>query len=142
MALEPFTHPWSAAWLEALATSREFAEAARGFRGRVAFVVSSTFADGDGPAVAVEIEDGRCVAAAPVAVEEAQRARFALAADPATWQGVLDGSVDPAGAVLSGRIRLLRGSLFTIAPHLALARELLRAARRVGQRRHGASGNY
>jgi len=142
MELQPFSQPWAEAWREALASSRELADAARGFHGKVAFVVGAGSPGDAGRAVAVEIADGRVVDAGAVPVPEAHNARFALAAEADVWTGILDGSLEPAGAVLSGKVRLLRGSLLTITPHLALARELLRAARRVNASGHGASADW
>lgn len=142
MEPEPFSRPWAEAWRKTLASSREFAAASRGFRGSVAFVVTGDSPGDEGRAVAVEIADGHVVTAATVPVTEAHNARFALGAEPHVWRGILDGSLEPAGAVLSGKVRLLRGSLLTITPHLALARELLHAARKVSDPGHGASADW
>lgn len=124
------TEPWAALWREELAASDAFAQAAGRFSGRVAFLLRSD--DGtDDRAVVLDIADGRCRAASGASPRDTGSVRFALQADDAVWHDILAGRDDAVVALRAGRLRLVRGTLFGLLPHLALARELLAAAGRI-----------
>jgi hypothetical protein len=128
--MELLTRPWAEAWGKALSRSAAFAAAAGRFSGRLGFVMSADPAAGvdDERAVLVEVDRGSCSGVRPVLDDELRSARYILKASPAIWRDVVLGRLDAVSAVLSGRLRLARGSLLTIGPHLAMARELLAVA--------------
>jgi putative sterol carrier protein len=58
-------------------------------------------------------------------------ASYVVAAAPAVWREVLEGRIEPLFAVMSGKLKLVRGSIARLLPYVTAARELLAAARRV-----------
>jgi putative sterol carrier protein len=56
-------------------------------------------------------------------------ARYALTADAGTWAGLLAGTLDPMAAVMGGALDLTKGSVASLFPHLAAAKELVAVAR-------------
>ena len=57
---------------------------------------------------------------------------MSIAADPdAVWTGLLRGDIDPGAALMGGGLKLTRGTLFSLLPHLKAAKALFECARRV-----------
>lgn len=134
-APEVFTAPWCDAARAALEGQEAFRAAAAAWPGgAVVLEMAADAAHGIGAERAVWLElggGGRPVAHVSSAVERAG-APYLLRADPATWKRLLSGEIDPVSAVMGGRLRLVRGDLFTLAKHAAMARELVAAAAAAG----------
>jgi putative sterol carrier protein len=115
-----------AAWRLRLESSAEFQTAADDWTGSLLL----REVDGSPPARAVwvALDHGRlsaCRVATPADIEDAE---FVLAASPAAWRQLVSAQVDLAQAALSGVLRLERGSVFRLLPHVRAATALLRAA--------------
>jgi putative sterol carrier protein len=128
-----FTAPWAAALERELAGDEAYRRAAAGWSGSLLFVLEADPARGPGEErrLFLDLAHGNARAVRPALPDDERQARFRLAAPPAAWLQILEGGLDPAGAVLSGRLRLERGSLFSLLPHLEAARRLLACAQRV-----------
>jgi putative sterol carrier protein len=128
-----FSAPWAAALERELAGDEAYRRAASGWSGSLLFVLEADPARGPGEErrLFLDLAHGSARAVRPALPDDERQARFRLAAPPATWLQLLDGGLEPAGAVLSGRLRLERGSLFSLLPHLEAARRLLACAQRV-----------
>jgi putative sterol carrier protein len=59
-------------------------------------------------------------------------APFVIAADIIKWRRVLDGSLDPLGAIMLGKLKVVRGSVGQIAVYAAAAKQLVECAKAVG----------
>jgi hypothetical protein len=127
-----FSASWAAALGRELAADPEFLRAAQG-SGAPSLLLRLE------PDPAQGVFSGRALVVEPAtaAVRPAEPgddegARFRLVAPPDVWLDLLEGGLEPAPAVTSGRLRVEGGSLFALLPQLGLARCLLACARRIG----------
>lgn len=129
-----FTAPWAAVLERELAVDQDYRRAAANWSGSLLFVLEADFARGVDAErrLFLDLDHGLARAVRPALPGDEREARFRLAAPAAIWLQVLEGELEPAAAVMSGRLRLERGSLFSLLPHLEAARRLLACARRVG----------
>jgi len=133
MAAELFGEDWARAWREEIAASAAYRRAAASWEGAMVFAMTSDGASGPGGErrIYLDLWHGDCRAARPAADEDVAAAPYVVAGAAAVWREVLEGRIEPFVAVMSGKLRLVRGSLARLLPYVAAARELLAAARRV-----------
>ncbi|MEO8276893.1 MAG: SCP2 sterol-binding domain-containing protein [Thermoanaerobaculia bacterium] len=130
---ELFTSAWAERLERELAGNEPFRNAAASWKGSLALslhpdgtqgfpAVRSLFLDlAHGSSRAVRVAEPRDVAAA----------NFALEAPAAVWLRLLRGEIEPAAAIMKGGLKLTRGSLFSLFPHLKAAQALFECARLV-----------
>ncbi len=129
-----FGPDWATALERELASDDAWRRAAASWKGSLMLVAGIDAT----PGIAVEralfldLAHGNARAVRPALAEDRRSARFVLTAPTATWIEVLEGDLEPASALMSGRVRLERGSLFSLLPYLEAARRLLACARNVG----------
>lgn len=75
---------------------------------------------------------GECRAARPATANDLRNADYILSAAPDTWRQIMTEGLDPVTAIMSGRIKLDRGSLTTLTMHAGAARALVSTLRAVG----------
>lgn len=130
MAAEILSEAWAQAWSEALNGSESYRAAAAGWEGALAVAVRGEPARGiEGRAVFLDLWHGACRAARVAGPGDLETARFILTADAATWVELLRGGLDPVPAVMSGRLELSKGSVMSLLPHVAAAKELVAVGR-------------
>ncbi|HEU0051636.1 MAG TPA: SCP2 sterol-binding domain-containing protein [Longimicrobium sp.] len=131
---EVFTEEWSAACCERLNASDAYRESAATWEGAIVLVMTADPAHGvDGDrAVWIDAHRGSCRDARVATEADRESAPFVFSADPATWKRLLGGQMEPVSAVMQGKLRLLRGGLFTLAKYSTAAREMVAAAAEVG----------
>lgn len=131
---ELFSEIWAAALERELAGDAEYRSAAASWHGSLLFVLE------EDPSLGVagrrvlflDLAHGNARAVRPALDGDDRAARYRLAAPAATWVDLLEGDLEAGTALMSGKVRLEKGSLFSLFPHLEAARRLLAAARRVG----------
>lgn len=123
-----FSTTWSAALAAELA-SPAYRQAAAAWEGSLALIAAR--ADSTDLAIFLDLWHGECRAARPGTPDDLATADFVLRAELETWKKVLRGELDPLLGIMSGKLKLQRGSLAKLTPHVAAARELVRAAARV-----------
>lgn len=125
-----FTAEWADAWCRALNESAAYRRAGAEWEGDVVLVMS---ADGDSPARAVHLDlhRGACRGARIATADDVAGARYVMEAAPVTWRELLGGRTAPLMALMSGRLRLTRGSLTALVPFAGAAGELVAAAVRM-----------
>ena len=74
---------------------------------------------------------GNCRAARPALPGDLESATFCLSAPAAVWLRLTSGALEPGVALMGGGLKLTRGSLFSLLPHLKAAQALLHCARLV-----------
>jgi putative sterol carrier protein len=125
MSLELFSEAWARAWCAALNASEGYRVAARNWDGVVALVMNG----GETARAAVlDSAGGVCRMARAADAADLAGAGYVFEAGADVWREVFTGQVAPAMALLTGRLKLSRGSLAALMPHAAAARELLAAA--------------
>lgn len=132
--MEVFTDDWAAACCSGLNARGKFRELGRKWNQPVALRMRSeatlgVYAD---RVVFLDLAAGECRTARLASDEDLKAARFILAAEARQWKRLLEGELEPIPAVMTGRLKLERGSLAALMPHAALAREIMDAAREVG----------
>lgn len=123
-----FTSDGLAVWQGHLTGSPDFADAARGWTGTL--LLREIVIPGEARRIWIALDDGDLLDLRVGTVADEATAEFVLAAEPATWQGLIDGSRDLAKAAFTGELKLQRGSVLRLLPHARAAAALLRAARR------------
>ncbi|MHB0950294.1 MAG: SCP2 sterol-binding domain-containing protein, partial [Gemmatimonadaceae bacterium] len=131
----PFSQSWADALREILNADAGYHDASKNWRWLLALAMDAEPALGFPEAVAVELDlvNGRCERAeARPAV--AVRADYVLRGDLATWKSIVRDDVDAVSAVMTGTLKLAKGSLFSLMSHVSSARALVACARRVDTR--------
>lgn len=130
--LEVFTDPWARAWADELDASDAYRQAAATWEGSMVLEMTAEEGRLDADrAVFADLWHGECRAARRARDEDREGADFVIRADAGTWQRVLAGDLEPIFGIMSGKLKLARGSLARLTPHLAASRELVLAATRV-----------
>lgn len=134
MPIEVFTEEWCIACCEALNESEAYRASAAAWEGAIVLVMAADAAQGvaEDRAVYIDAHRGECRGAWPARDGEAEGAPFVFRADPAAWKRLLAGEMDPVSAVMQGKLKLVRGGLFTVAKFSTAAKEMIAAAARVG----------
>ncbi len=132
-----FSAGWATALERELTASETYRRAAAGWKGSLLFHLEPDPALGfdDERLVFLDLLHGSARAVRPALPQDRAAATFALAGPAAVWLDLLDGRLEAGTALLGGKLRLTRGSLFSLLPHLAAARALLECAQRVGSGR-------
>jgi putative sterol carrier protein len=130
---EILSDEWASAWCQALNASATYRAAAASWEGAVLVAVRGDPAHGVAPrAVFLDLWHGTCRTVRAAGPDEAAAARYALTADAATWMRLLAGALDPLAAVMSGALELTKGSVASLFPQVAAAKELVAVARSLG----------
>lgn len=129
-----FSAAWAAELERELTGSEEYRRAAASWRGSLAFVLEPTPELGypSGRSVFLDLLHGSPRAVRMALPGDLESAAFQLSGTGRVWHDLLEGRLEAATALTGGRLRLTRGSLFQLLPHLGAARALLECARRVG----------
>lgn len=127
MNLELFSDAWAERWCAALNASAGYRTAAGDWDGVVALVMT---ADGDASlrAAVLHAAGGACQMARSATADDLARATYVFEGAPSAWREVFGGRIAPAVALLTGKLKLARGSLASLMPHAAAAREMIAAA--------------
>jgi len=126
-----FSDAWAKACQIELSASAAYRESGATWEGAVVFIQD----DGHGSrGVYVDLWHGECREAREVVDGDTDRAPYVIQGDEEAWSSVLGGSLDPLTAVVTGKLRLVKGSLGVLAFQIRSARELVAAASRVQQR--------
>lgn len=132
--MEVFTDEWCVACCDRLNQRESYRLAAAGWEGAAVLLMSADPAQGihDDRAVWLDIHDGRCRGARVATAHDLETAPYVFRAGPADWKRLLAGEIDPISAAMTGKLKLSRGNLFTLAKYAPAAREMVLAAGEVG----------
>ncbi|HEV8124567.1 MAG TPA: SCP2 sterol-binding domain-containing protein [Gemmatimonadales bacterium] len=127
--MEAFSEDWARTWCQALNSDPAFRDAAATWAGDVTLVMTQSAApQAPQKAVRVEIHHGQCLTAKPAEEGDLTEASYVVTATGAVWKELLAGRQSPLTALMTGKLRLTRGSLVALLPYAAMARELIRLA--------------
>ena len=133
MSLEAFSQGWAEAWASELNGSEAYRTTAERWEGAVALVLE----DSDPAArraVFLDLWHGRCRSARTADPDGLDEAAYVFAGDLAAWKQVLATGGSPVLALMTGSIRLAKGSLSSLLPYASAAKQLLELAGRVPTR--------
>jgi len=133
--MEVFTEEWASACCEALNRGGAYAVAAADWEEGVSVLsMSADPAHGimEDRAVYIDAHRGHCRGARMASEADIEAAPYVFRANAATWKRLLAGEVEPVTAVMQGKLKLVRGSLFALAKHAKAATAMVAAAGEVG----------
>lgn len=121
-----FSAAWAHAWGEELNANPAYREAGATWEGDL--VLEMAGSDGvPARAVYLDLYRGICRAARQASTQDLAEARYRFQASQEAWRRVLTGVVSPAVAILTGQLKLARGSLADFLPYVSAATALLHA---------------
>lgn len=120
-----FSGEWATACGAALNENPAYREAARSWEGAVLLQLASAEGAEGAQMVYFDLWHGECRAARAATPEDEALARYVMSGTAGAWQQVLTGKVAPLMALLTGRIKLTRGALAELLPHVNAAKELV-----------------
>lgn len=127
MPVEAFSQAWAEAWSEALNGSEAYRTVAAAWEGAVALVMDDG-APESRRAVLLDLWHGRCRQARTVDSESLADATYVFQGARAAWRQILAAGSSPVLALMTGRIRLVKGELGALLPYAAAAKQLLELA--------------
>lgn len=139
-AAELFGPAWAERLERELGANEPYRAAAAAWQGSLAFALLPDGTPGF-PAqrgLFLDLAHGSCRAARPALPGDLAAANFCLTGPAAVWLRILTGKLEPGVALMGGGLKLTRGSLFSLLPHLAAAKALLECARLVPTHLPGA----
>lgn len=125
--LTAFTDAWAAAWAEHLNASAAYRLAAATWEGGVVLEVADGTAEPEA-AVYLDLWHGACRAGRVATAADRTAARYVLRGTRGAWQQVLTGRSQPILAIMTGKLRLVRGDLASLLPYAGAAKEFLSTA--------------
>lgn len=130
---ELFSESWAVDWGEELRRSAAYRQAAATWEGDLVLELAADTAVGvlETRAVYLDLWRGDCRDARSAVAADCEAAKYFIAADPTSWMRVLRAEVAPVAAIMRGMLRLRRGSVAGLMPHVPAAKELVLAATRI-----------
>ena len=126
MTIEAFSEAWAAEWCRVLNSRPAYQATAATWEGGVALVMTRDGSEtSETRSVFLDLWHGQCRAARLAAPDDLNEARYVLSGTGPAWRGVLSGTIAPLTAVMTGKIRLTKGSMASLVPFAAAARELV-----------------
>lgn len=127
MSLDVFSEPWASAFGEALNQSEAYREAATTWEGPLVLAMGGKD-DVPDRAVFLDLWHGTCRDARVATAEDLEAADFVIHTDRDTWRKVLAGGLEPIWGLMSGQLKLTRGSIASLVPYGAASKQLVASA--------------
>ena len=130
---ELFTNSWAEAWGAALNHSEDYRKAGKSWDGAIVLeaLADATRGLAATAAVFLDLSQGACREARLATETDLRTASYVISGPLAVWLTVLDGEIAPTMAILRGKLKLKRGSLAGLLPHVHAATALVRVAQTV-----------
>jgi len=130
MAAEIFTDEWALEWHDKINANDNYKQAAAKWEGGIALAMTP---DGDmgipeDRIVIADLWHGDSRGTKTATLDELDDVPYLIRATPSTWKSVLAGKTDPIVGLLSGKLKLARGSMFALLPYAKAAKELVKSA--------------
>jgi putative sterol carrier protein len=126
-----FSPEWAQLYQTAINDNVAYADSSQKWEaGKLAMVLIR--ADGDSAAVLLDLLHGVCHGVVSTTPESAAAAAaFVIEGDETTWRNVLEGKLQPLMGIMSGKLKLSKGSLAKLMPFTKAAAELVNSARTI-----------
>jgi putative sterol carrier protein len=135
MSHEVFTHDWAVAWGEAIRASDGYRMAARRWQWPMVITMTlGTELDLAERSVFLDLFEGDCREARYASETDRATVPFIISGDFHAWKQVLEHDLDPILALMTGKLKLAKGSLAALIPYVTAARELVASAAQVPYR--------
>lgn len=125
--VEVFTPEWTERLAGELNSDARFRRTAADWTGVLGLAIE--LPGGGGRVSILDISSGRCVAAG--CDPEALAPDYVISATTLLWKSVLEGKLDPMWGLMSGKLRLAKGSMVELASRGASALRIVECARKI-----------
>lgn len=121
--MKVFSAEWASAYYEALSQNEAYKQSgAKWDLGQLALVM-------DEEAVLIDLHEGHCRSIHAVSAADAQtQANFIIEGNRIIWQKVLAGELAPIMGIMSGKLKLTKGSIGKLMPFTKAAIDLVQSA--------------
>ncbi len=128
---------WAEEFCRRINMSEEYRRAARGWVWPILFVVEDVPEEyrgevGDRVGLYVDLRDGECLGVKLVQDISSSDAPFVISGSYGDWMDVIKGGADPIKALVTRKIRLVKGSFSTVLRYPKAAIALVKLAQEVG----------
>ena len=131
--MEVFTDPWTSRFREEINRSESFRSHGASWAAPIALEMS--FRGGVEPRrVVLVLHGGSCQSATCGHSVTDADIKLVIRTDVAGWQKILAGRMDPIWGIMSGKLKLVRGSLGNLIPFAKAAKALVDSAGRIDAR--------
>jgi putative sterol carrier protein len=130
MAIEVFSEEWSHACCAQLNQHEPYKSAASSWEGPIVMVMRADPKQGltEDRAAWFDLHHGACRGARMATPGDRENATYVMSAPPAVWQQIFSRKLEPISAIMFGKLKLERGSMFTLARYTNAAKEMVVAA--------------
>lgn len=130
MSLTIFSEQWGESWCEALNNNSSYREAAKTWKGAILFCITRDQENGfsEEKAILLDLSEGRCLGSRLPDATDWEAVPFIIEGPPGAWRDLLERKADPLMSLVSGKLKLKRGSLVQLMPYVRASKELLEAA--------------
>jgi len=126
---------WTRAYKDAVNNNPEYAKAGKDWtHGSVAMVIKADPGAGieQDMAMLLDVHEGKCRSTSYLEADGARKAAaFVVEATYERWKEVIEGKLDPTKAMMTGRIKLTKGSLPTMLRYVNSSKQLVKSAAQV-----------
>lgn len=136
MAIEVFSEEWSHACCDQLNQHEPYRNAATNWEGAIVMVMRSDPKAGltEDRAAYFDLHHGSCRGARAASLDDRDNAPYVMTAPPGVWKQIFSRQLEPISAIMFGKLKLERGSMFTLARYTTAAKEMVVAASMVDSR--------
>lgn len=128
--LEIFSDAWTERLAEELNADEAYRESAAQWTGVLGLALAVS--ESDRRIAILELEEGRCTGTSTD--PETCPPDYVIEAEVSTWKSVLSGDLEPMWGLMSGKLKLTKGSLGELVPQAASAARIVRCAERIAAR--------
>lgn len=128
MPFPVFSDDWATACADVINKSSAYRAAAATWEGALVLLMTPDAVPGEERRVYLDLWHGDCRAARAAQLEDETIARYVLAGSESAWRLVLTGKTAPLLAIMTGKLKLAKGSLAELLPYTGAAKELVTAA--------------
>jgi putative sterol carrier protein len=126
--LPVFSDDWARACADVLNQRLGYRAAAATWEGAILLMMTAIGPDQGERRVFLDLWHGDCRAARAADPADEAAARYVLSGTVIAWRQVLTGTQAPLIAIMTGKLRLTKGSLVELIPYVNAAKELVAAA--------------
>ena len=128
MPVPVFSDSWAVACAVVLNQNLAYREAAARWEGALLLHMIVDDGSGESRRVFLDLWHGECRLARAGSAGDEEAARYVLAGGELAWRQVLTGQTPPLMAIMTGKLRLAKGSIIDLLPYINAAKELVAAA--------------
>jgi ribonucleoside-diphosphate reductase beta chain len=129
---EVFSDEWCRACAARINAHEGYRQSGAGWADPVVLVLRPEAGNNDVErAVYLDLVHGHCREARSATAADRENAAWVIAARQPVWERMLAGALHPIPALMQGKLRLEKGSLFSLMPHARAAAHLVAAAAQV-----------